>query len=171
MIYRGSSEMCIHQSLRDMSRPKRPQAASPRASESTDLRSRALLILAAIDREEPSEAWEKMRLVIERTRKLSDLRAIYREIRSLLSAMSPLTREQLQRELRERFGPDAQQIRDGEIVAKVRSTGRINSEREYHIVQAYLDSLPASPDDDSDDASLGELLVEFMAAPKPRAQR
>jgi hypothetical protein len=95
---------------------------------------------------------------------------IYRETRSFLGAMSPATREKLERELRERFGPDAEQLRDGEVVAEVRSFGRIRSEREYRVVQAYLDSLPANPDDEFEAAALGELLDEFMAAPKPRAK-
>jgi hypothetical protein len=111
-----------------------------------------------------------MRLVVESTTKLSDLRVIYRETRSFLGAMSPATREQLERELRERFGPDAEQLGDGEVVAKARSIGRIGSESEYRVVQAYLDSLPANPDDESEAAALGALLDEFMAAPKPRAQ-
>jgi hypothetical protein len=129
-----------------------------------------LLILATAERDAPSAFWGQMRVLVESTTKLGDLRVIYREARSFLGAMAPATREQLERELRERFGSDAERIRDGEVVAKVRSIGRIRSESEYRVVQAYLDSLPANPDDESEAASLGELLEEFMAAPKPRAK-
>jgi len=170
MIYRGSGAICVHQSFPKMSKPKRPRSAAARELEAADLRGRALLILAAAESEAPSAFWSQWRLLIESSTKLSDLRLIYRETRSFLGAMSPTTREPLERELRERFGPDAQQIRDGEVVAKVRSVGRIKSEREYRIVQAYLDSLLGNPDDESEFASLGELLDEFMAAPTPRAQ-
>jgi hypothetical protein len=45
----------------------------------------------------------------------------------------------------------------------VQKRGRIRSEREYRIVQAYLDSHLG---DDAEDIALGALLDEFMAAPQ-----
>jgi hypothetical protein len=49
-----------------------------------------------------------------------------------------------------------------QVLVKVRSSGRIRTEREYRIVQAHLDSLPPNA---SERHTLGTLLDEFMAAP------
>ncbi|HEV7706180.1 MAG TPA: hypothetical protein VGO46_17915 [Gemmatimonadaceae bacterium] len=124
-------------------------------------------MIAAFDRDEPGgEAWRMLRELVEATQKLSDLRVIYRDIRSMLGAMMPSSRERLERELHDRFGPDEERIRDDEVVAQVRRIGRIGSEREYRIVQAHLDALPANADHDSEVSSLGQLLDEFMAGPR-----
>ena len=148
-----------------MDKRKRAPTAAEKATIAAELRNRALLILATFDREEPGEQWAKIRVLVESSQRLSDLRVIYREIRSMLGAMRPSSREQLERELRDSFGPDAEQIGDDEVVAQARRIGCIRSEREYRIVQARLDSLPANPDDDSESAALGKLLDDFMAAP------
>lgn len=106
-----------------------------------------------------------MRELVEKTQKLSDLRVIYRDIRSILGAMTPSSRERLERELLERFGPDAERSRDEAIVAKAVRAGRVKSEREYRAVSAYLDALSGDPANKSEAASLGALLDEFMAGP------
>jgi hypothetical protein len=140
---------------------KRASSVAARAIEAAELRGRVLLILATIEREEPGETWARFRLVVENAKRLTDLRTIHREIRGILAAMSPSAREQLERDLEQRFGSDSEQIRDQQVIAKVRSVGRIRSEREFRIVQAYLDSMPPNA---SEGRALGALLDEFMAA-------
>jgi hypothetical protein len=142
--------------------PKRSRGDKANTSEIAKLRGRTLLMLSAIEREEPGPQWASLRIVVENAEGVSDLRAIHREMRALLAAMSPLGRELLEHELSLRFGPDARQERDETVVAKVRSTGRIRTEREYRIVQAYVDSLPPTA---SERDALGALLDDFMAAP------
>lgn len=136
-----------------------------RAEEVAELRARALLAIATIDREEPSEIWAQVRAIVEHATRLTDLRTLYREIRGFVGAISPSARQQLERELQERFGPDVGQIRDTKVVARVRKAGRIRSEREYRIVQAYLDSMPVESRDAAETLALGALLDGFMAAP------
>jgi hypothetical protein len=142
--------------------PKRSSGDTARAREIAELRGRTLLILSVIEREEPGPQWASLRQVVENAARVTDLRTIYREVRGFLAAMSPLAREPLERDLAQRFGPDAQQQRDRQVVAKVRSAGRILTEREYRIVQAHLDSLPPNA---SERHTLSALLDEFMAAP------
>src|SRR6185312_3014824 len=102
---------------------------------------------AAIEREEPGETWARMRVLVENTTRLTDLRVIYREIRGMLGVMSPESREQLERELEQLFGPDAATLSDRQVVAAVQERGRIRSEREYRIVQAFLDSHSGADDE------------------------
>jgi plasmid stabilization system protein ParE len=147
----------------------RKRNSHDRDLERAELRARTLLYLDAFDREEPSERWKKFRELAVSTNRLSDLRALAREFRSFLGAMSPSRRIQLERELHETFGSDAEQRRDGEVVANVRHARRIKSEREHRIVQTHLDSLPPDPDADAEIIELGALLDEFRAAPTPRA--
>jgi hypothetical protein len=129
--------------------------------EIAELRGRSLLILSAIEREEPGPQWASLRLVVENSVRLTDLRTIHRDVRALLAAMSPSARELLERDLAKQFGPDADLEHDKQVVARVRSAGRIQSEREFRIVQAYLDSLPPN---DSERDTLGAFLDDFMAA-------
>ena len=121
------------------------------------------MILARIEQEEPSETWTRFRVLVEGTTRLTDLRVIYREIRSILGDMLPEPRAQLERDLEQRFGPDAADLRDRRLVAAVQKRGRIRSEREYRIVQAFLDSHSG---DNAEVLALGALLDEFMAAPQ-----
>ncbi len=79
------------------SRETRPQDAS-------ELRERALLMIAAFEREEPSPTWPRFREIVECATRPSDLRDIVRECRGMAAAMSPAGRRELERELRERFG-------------------------------------------------------------------
>jgi hypothetical protein len=77
--------------------------------------------------------------------------------------MQTSERQQLEHDLEQRFGPDAAALRDRQVVAAVKKRGRISSEREYRIVQAYLDTHPS---DDSGGLALGALLDAFMVAPQ-----
>jgi hypothetical protein len=74
---------------------KRSSGGSTRATEIAELRGRSLLILEAIERAEPGPLWVSLRQTIENAARVTDLRTIYREVRGLLAAMSPATRELL----------------------------------------------------------------------------
>jgi hypothetical protein len=140
---------------------KHSSGGAARPTEIAELRERSLLILSAIERGEPGPLWASLRQTIESAERVTDLRTIYREVRGFLAAMPPSARELLERDLARRFGPDTQQERDERVIEKVRSSGRIRTEREYRIVQAHLDSLPPNA---SQRQMLGALLDEFMAA-------
>ena len=135
--------------------PTRSPGDTASAEEIVELRGRALLILSAIEREEPGAQWASLRSVVENAAGVTDLRTVHREVRTLLAALSLSARERLERDLAQRFGPDVHLERDKQVVAEVRSTGRVRTEREYRIVQAYLDALPPSA---SDRDVLGPLL-------------
>jgi hypothetical protein len=141
--------------------PKSSSGDTARAREIAEVRGRTLLILSVIEREEPGPQWASLRQVVENAARVTALRTIYREVRGFLAAMSPVAREQLERDLAQRFGPDAGRERERQVLERVRSAGRIRSESEYRIVQAHLDSLPPNA---SERHPLGALLDEFMAA-------
>ena len=131
----------------------------------TILRERALLMLAAFEREEPSATWSQFRGLVEKATRASDLRSLLREFRAITGAMSESRRRALERALRDRFGPDDDWERHLAVVARMRVRGRIRSEREYRSVQAYQDSIANTVALQDDFLALGALLDDFTAAP------
>jgi hypothetical protein len=146
-----------------MTGPKGSSRAN--SEEPAKLRERALLMLAAVEREEPSVGWAKFRELIEGSTRLSDLRTILRDCRGMMAAMSPEGCRALERELRDRFDTDPEWERDLAMVAKVRARGRIQSEREYRSMQAYQDSIAADLERQDEFLAIGALLDSFSAAP------
>ncbi len=132
--------------------------------ETAALRERALLMLAAFEREEPGPTWARFRELVEQSSRLSVLRTMLRECRGMMAAMSPDGRRTLERVLRDRFGADPEWDRELATVAKVRARGRIQSEREYRSVQAYQDAIAAELDRQDEFLALGALLDDFSAA-------
>ena len=143
--------------------PKRNPATD---AEIAALRDRALLIVTTFEREEPSPTWAQLRELVERAKRLSDLRSINQDLRGAMQGLSRSSRQELDRALGKRFGPDREQERDRQAVAKIRTRGRIRSEREYRVVQGYADSIGADPGAQDEFLALGALLDEYMAAPK-----
>jgi hypothetical protein len=143
-------------------RGRPPRGAS--GEEAATLRERALLMLAAFEREEPSPTWAKFREFVEASTRLGELRMMLRECRGMMAAMSPDGRRVLERVLRERFGADPEWERELATVTKVRARGRIQSEREYRSVQAYQDAIAAELDLQEEFLALGALLDDFSTA-------
>jgi hypothetical protein len=143
-----------------------PRQTPAAAEELIALRGRALLILAAFEREEPSPTWARYRALVEEATRLTHLRGIIEDLRAMMAGLPRESGAALRRELRARFGPDREEERDRKSVAKIRARGRIRSEREYRIVQAFADGIPADPDDQNEYLALGAMLDEYMAAPE-----
>ena len=137
----------------------------PNSEEAAALRERALVMLAAFEREEAGPSWTQFREILEGATRLSALRTIVRECRGMMGAMSPSGRRTLERELHDRFGPDPEWERNHAIVAKVRARGRIQSEREYRAVQAYQDAIAGDLERQDEFLALGAVLDDFSAAP------
>ena len=149
----------------------RRAGASDREQEKVQLRERALVMLAAFERQDPGPTWDQFRQLVQNSRRLTDLRTVLRELRGTMGAMSPVSRADLARELEQRFGPDAESVGDVGIVERVRRRGRIRSESEYRSVQSYADSIAGDASRDIEFLSLGALLDEYMAAPKLSNER
>jgi hypothetical protein len=143
-----------------------PRPTSGGDDESAALRGRAELILATFEREEPSPTWARYRELIAQATRLTHLRGINQDLRAMMVGLPRASGEALKLELRARFGPDREEERDRLTVAKIRARGRIQSEREYRIVQQYADSIPANPDDQEEFLTLGAMLDAYMAAPE-----
>ncbi len=122
------------------------------------------MMLDAFEREEPGSTWGKFRMLVNDAQRVSDLRALLRECRGMMGAMSPAGRRALDQDLRERFGTDAQWERDLAVVQKVRARRRIRSEHEYRSVQAYQDSIAGDANRHDEFLALGALLDTFSAA-------
>ena len=138
--------------------------AKPSRTELSELRERVLVMVAAFEREEPSETWAKLRELAGRSSRLTDLRSLVRECRGMMGALTAPGRRALDNELRERFGADPHGERTMGIVDKVRARGRIRSESEYRSVQAYQDSIASDSEREDEFLSLGHLLDSFSAA-------
>jgi hypothetical protein len=143
-----------------------PRPTSAGDDETATLRGRAELILATFEREEPSPTWAQYRALVEQATGLTHLRGINQDLRAMMAGLPRASGDALRLELRTRFGPDREEERDRQTVAKIRARGRIRSEREYRIVQQYVDSIPADPNDQDEFLALGAMLDEYMAAPK-----
>jgi hypothetical protein len=135
------------------------------------LRQRALAILGAFEDAEPGVVTPGLRAKVEGARTLSELRTLNRELRGVMGALPENTLRQLRRDLTDRFGEDESESRDRETVQKVRTRGRIRSEREYRVVQAYADSIASDAEARRDLSVLEALLADFMAAPSHRGRR
>ena len=139
--------------------------------EKAELRERGLLMLEAFEREESSPTWAGLRSLLESTNRIADLRSVLREMRGIQGAMSSTGRARLQRALEDQFGPDEESQKDLAVVEKVCARGRIGSEREYRAVQSYADSVVGESDRESELATLGALLDDYMTAPKLSSER
>jgi hypothetical protein len=126
-----------------------------------DLRARAALMLDAFNRAEPSTSWNRFREVVATAKSVSTLRAIIQELRGASAGLLPTDRAALRKELLERFGPDEEFERDRQLVQKIKQRGKIQSEREYRILQSFADTIAA--DDPTEYLALGALLDEFMS--------
>jgi hypothetical protein len=122
-------------------------------------------MLDAFHAEQPSPISTQLRSLVENAKRLSDLRSIVRDLRGGMAGLSLRGRASLERALRERFGPDANWERDRELVAKIRQRGRIQSEREYRVVQGHADAIAGDPAKEAEFLELGALLDAYMAAP------
>jgi len=120
-------------------------------------------MLAAFEREEPSDTWARFRDLLQQSTRLSDLRVIARELRAATGAMSPAGRQSLLHELQQRFGSDSEYEADVAVVKRVRRRGRINSEQEYRSVQSYADSIAGDTEREAEFLELGAFLDTFMA--------
>ena len=143
-------------------------AAEAKREALDELRGRALLMLDAFERDQPGSGVGQLRQVVAGARSLSAMRTILRELRAAASTLSPAGRQQLDYDLRARFGPGltAEEEREQAIVATVRRRGSIRSEREYRVVQAYADRVSADPNAAAEFSALGALLDEYSAAPE-----
>jgi hypothetical protein len=130
-----------------------------------ELRERALVMLAAIERAEPRPLWDQLREVVTGATRVGDLRTVLRELRAMVGALSSDARRELARELRVRFGPDPEEARDLKVVERVRARGRIRSEPEYRAVESYADSIAGDAERQEEFLALGALLDEFSASP------
>jgi len=139
---------------------KPPTAA---AKEFEELRARALRILEVFDREDPGSTWAGFRDVVQRAKRVDDLRSINRDLRGAMSGLAPDIRSALERELADRFGADLDQSRIRALAAKARLHGVIRSEREFRAVQAYADSIAGERDANDEFLALGALLDEYMS--------
>ena len=135
------------------------------ALEEAEFRERATMMLDAFERAEPAPSWAELRRIVSGARGVRQLRAVVRELRGFLAALSPADRRELDGALRARFGPDAEHARDLEVVAQVRKRGRIRSEAEYRVVQGYADAIAADAGAEAEFLALGALLDAYMAAP------
>ena len=97
-------------------------AAQVKQAALTELRARALLMLDAFERDQPGTRVGQLRQVVAGARSASAMRMILREVRAAASTLSPAGREELERELTERFGPgvSADEEREQAVVAAVR---------------------------------------------------
>ena len=125
------------------------------------MRERAHMMLAAFERAEPSPLWSQFRVIVDQAKALGALTDIVRDLRGASAGLLPDARAELERQLRERLGPDEEWERDRRLVEKVRHRGKIRSEREYRLVQAFADSIAA--EDQREYLALGALLDEFMS--------
>ena len=107
----------------------------------------------------------QLRHVLEGTSSIRDLRALLRDFRGMRAGLSAGGRRALDQVLEQRFGPDTDEARAAAVVEGVRKRGRIRSEREYRIVQAYADSIGADPAAQAEFVALGALLDAYSAAP------
>jgi hypothetical protein len=136
-----------------------------RGLEEAELRERAMMIVAAVERAEPGPLVAQIREIVERARGVTGLRAVLRELRGMEPGLPAGARAELRHALKAQFGPDPELERDREVAAKVRQRGRIRSEREYRVVQGYADAIAAHPDAQEELLVLGALLDAYMAAP------
>ena len=138
---------------------------TPRPGEARVLRERAYLILDAFQQAEPGPTWARFRDAVQRATRVSELRTLYRELRGAMAGLEPSARDQLQRRLVERFGPDGQYDEDKAAAERARSRGRIRSEREYRAVQAYVDSIASDVGARDESDALGALLDDYASRP------
>jgi hypothetical protein len=124
------------------------------------------MTLTAFQRDDPSFNPQPLIAIVEAADRLSELRAISRELRAMSAAMSPSGRATLRRQLHEQFGSDLEAERDRKVVDRVRRRGRIRSEREYRVVESFADSLDTNLGAESEFLALGALLDAYMAAPQ-----
>jgi|SRR5579884_2421074 len=143
-----------------------PRQGSESAAERDALRLRAFLTLAALERDDPRFNAQPLRELVEHTTSVTALRTIAREVRGMVAAMSRGGRADLRRQLEERFGTDAGFERDRRVVDNVRARGRIRTEHEYRVVQAYVDAITADPAAEPESLVLGALLDAYMVGPQ-----
>jgi hypothetical protein len=62
-----------------------------------ELRERALVMLAAIERAEPRPLWDQLREVVTGATRVGDLRTVLRELRAMVGALSSDARRELAR--------------------------------------------------------------------------
>lgn len=126
---------------------------------------RCRLMLDAIERAEASSVWTDLRSAVDANAgRLGALRILERELRTIVALLPAEVQREVEHGLAE-LGVDVsvEQVREAAAVSRVRKCGRIRSEAEYRLVQAYADRLGALPSAQEEHLALGVLLDSFMA--------